>query len=239
MTEPSGPNPGQPQGWGPPQGQPPAGGPPAKKPLWKKKRVWIPGVILLLFIIGSATGNGSKKPDASTTAAAPAATSAAPAQPSAAATSVAPPPAATSAAPPAAPAVTFPGQLKDDKLAGGSGGSAAPVELSGWTTTATALNKQNTGFSKIVCSTVTLANRDKKAQSYSITSWKLQTPGGNVQDVNFQGDKILQGNGSLIPGGTVTGSVCFDDPGQAGQYVLAWTPDQFSSKARGIWVNAL
>lgn len=208
----------------------------AQRPFWKKKRVIIPAVFVAIIAITSISSGGSKKTDTSTTAAGNTPTSSAP---SAAASTSASAPSAAAPVAPAAPAVTYVGKLKDDKLAGGSGAPGGEVQLSGWTVTASALAPVKTSFSKNLCTDVVLINRDTKQQDYNGLSWKLQTPGGNVQNITFTGDNDLS-SGGLAPNGKVSKSVCFENTNEgAGQHVLSWTPDLFSSKARGIWLNAV
>jgi len=242
MTEPVDPQQPQQPGWG---GQPPMDKKQAKaqaaanKAYEKSNRNWfvrhkilsgLGALILLGVILSAASGGGSTDDttnasddatteDADTTNKAPAA----------------PAPAAEKAA----PKVKYAGQLDDDKLAGGTGAPGGTVSLSGWTVSATALKKTSTDFSKNICTDVVMTNRDDKQQEYNGLSWKMQTPGGDVQDITFTGENDLT-SGGLAPGGKVAKRVCFEDKAAgAGQYVLAWAPDIFSSKDRGIWLNKL
>lgn len=136
----------------------------------------------------------------------------------------------------AAPDPTYPGALEEDEVAAGPG---AQVRLSGWTASASALKRTTSPLGTDLCSTVTLTNRDDVQQDYNASSWKLQAPGGNVQDVSFSGADHLQ-FGGLAPAGKISRKVCFQDQ-QAGrgQYVLSWQPDLFSSQARGVWLLTL
>jgi hypothetical protein len=45
-------------------------------------------------------------------------------------------------------------------------------------------------------------------------------------------------SGQLVVGGTTSGSVCFNDGRENGQFVLIWKPEAFRSD-RGIWINQL
>lgn len=135
-----------------------------------------------------------------------------------------------------APKPQYAGALKDDKVASAPG---AEISLSGWTVAASALKPTKTPLGTNLCSNVSMTNRDDKQQEYNGLSWKLQTPNGNVQDITFGGDNDLL-SGGLAPGGNVSKTVCFEDQNAGpGQYILSWTPDIFSSKARGIWLNTL
>lgn len=87
-----------------------------------------------------------------------------------------------------------------------------------------------------VTTTVTIANRDDKAQRYSITDWKIITPSGQVVDASFAGladDKGLK-SGDLVKGGTVTGDLAFEVGNTKGDYFIIYDPDSFSSP-RGVW----
>ena len=241
MTNPLDPQQPQQPGWG---GQPAMDKKQAKaqaaaqKAYEKSNRNWfarhkvlsaLGGLILLGIIISAVSGGGSG--DGTTNASDDAATNN---------TSDNAGTTPSKAAPAAqAPKVKYAGQLKDDKLAGGTGKPGAAVSLSGWTVTASALKPTKSALGTNLCTAVVMTNRDDKQQEYNGLSWKLQTPGGDVQDITFTGDNDLS-NGGLAPGGKVAKNVCFDDKGGgAGQYVLSWTPDIFSSKKRGIWLNTL
>lgn len=132
----------------------------------------------------------------------------------------------------------YPGKKAGDKVV--SPGQS--VNLSGWTTTATALKYRtlNQFSGRNICTTVTMTNRDSEQQEYSPLSWKLQTPNGGVQDMTFTGEDNELGSEGLAPGGKVTKLVCFDDKKAGkGLYILSWQPDIFSNGDRGVWLNRL
>jgi hypothetical protein len=163
---------------------------------------------------------------------------AAPAPAAAAATTAAPKPAAPkpAAAPPKPKAPTCVGATDDDTAVA----AGQPIELSGWTTTATPLARTAGPFGgEILCSSITLADNDDEQQEYCSLSWKLQSPNGSVIDSNYQGENNLESAGPAADG-TVTKDVCFDDEGAgAGRYDLSWQPDVLSSNKRGVWLNTL
>jgi hypothetical protein len=72
---------------------------------------------------------------------------------------------------------------------------------------------------------------------YSHLDWKLQIPTGKVQSFELLTGGTL-GSGDLVTGGTTSGSVCFSDSGEHGQFVLIWKPEALRSD-RGIWVTTL
>jgi len=85
------------------------------------------------------------------------------------------------------------------------------------------------------CVDAAYQNVDSRTRRFSYTDWKLQLPNGVVDDAGFNTRQDALGSTDLIAGGNVKGSVCFDDQGTAGQYVLIWKPDLFDA-ARGIWL---
>jgi hypothetical protein len=85
-----------------------------------------------------------------------------------------------------------------------------------------------------ICTTVKVKNHNSSTITYNDLYWTLQTPSGEVVNTNFQASPDL-GSGSIVGGGTASGQVCFDDPGQTGKYVGIYKPDPFSA-ARGIWL---
>jgi hypothetical protein len=112
------------------------------------------------------------------------------------------------------------------------------VELSGYTSTVSAAKFQQT-LSMIeedgyIVADVTVLNRDKKAQSYNLFDWKLQTPSGQVIDPGFSSIQGTLSSGDLITGGTVSGKVVFETGAQKGDFYIIYKPDAFDS-ARGIW----
>lgn len=223
-TIPPAPPQGPPGGWGQgPAGHPGFGPGPTKRPWFKKKRYIIPLALVALIALASLFSGGNTDTTTSTTA-----------EPSATDPTSAP---EAPAAPAPPPAPDYPGKLKGDKVASGPG---AEIQLSGWTVSASQLERTRSPFgTDNLCSTVSMTNRDGKQQEYNGLSWKMQTPNGNVQDMTFTGDNDLS-SGGLAPGGNVTKTVCFADEGAgSGTYILSWQPDIFSSKNRGVWLNQL
>lgn len=76
---------------------------------------------------------------------------------------------------------------------------------------------------------VTVENRDDRAQPYNTFDWRIQDASGRVVDPTV-GDNI--GSGDLVEGGTVSGTVAFD--AGPGTYFVIYKPDPFNA-ARGIW----
>ena len=55
----------------------------------------------------------------------------------------------------------------------------------------------------------------------------------------FGGEDSFLSTGELVPGGTVSGQVCFEDANAgSGTYVLLYDPLSFLSSERLAWLNA-
>lgn len=118
--------------------------------------------------------------------------------------------------------------------------TAGAVKVSGWTATATPLKLTPSGnqfIAAMVCANVSLQNRDDQAQDYNIFQFKVQDSAGSIKDTSLFGEDAL-GSGSVAPGGTARGRVCFDDPKLRGQTLMLWEPD-FLGTDRAVWVNRL
>jgi hypothetical protein len=107
------------------------------------------------------------------------------------------------------------------------------VAIAHTTVTAT-WTPSSTPLGNSICAAVSIKNHNSSTISYNDLYWTLQTPSGEVVDGNFQGSPDL-GSGNIVGGGTASGNVCFDDPGQTGTYVGIYKPDPFNSD-RGIWL---
>jgi len=94
--------------------------------------------------------------------------------------------------------------------------------------------KHTWSFGAQFCLDVTLVNRDEKSQPYSQFDFKIQSPGGDVQGATLTNKEPSLSSGTLTNGGSKTGFVCFDDPGQPGEYIVIWKPDSFTAD-RGLW----
>ena len=235
MTQPP-----QPPEWNQGQSAPPWGNDPkaaakaekayrkAQRPFYKKKRVLIPAAFLALIGFSAAAGGGDDGGGSDTVAT------------DSGSGDTAEAPADKPAAKPAEkPKPEYAGATDDDTAVQ----AGQPIELSDWTATATPLTPTTSDLQQqVLCSNVTLVNNDDEQQEYSSLSWKLQFPNGSVNDMTFTGDNDLGnvGGSGLAPGGTVTQKACFEDiQAGPGQYILAWQPDVFSSKDRGVWLNTL
>lgn len=127
--------------------------------------------------------------------------------------------------------LTYADQQPDNDRCADAQGSVTLDEV---TVTASALNQNQTGM----CSNVNYSNNSQETVSFNALDWKLQLPTGEVRDWSDSpltaGDEL--DSGDLVPGGTKTGTVCFEATAGPGQFVLIYKPS-FWSDARGIWVN--
>jgi hypothetical protein len=86
-----------------------------------------------------------------------------------------------------------------------------------------------------ICATVSLLNGSVPL-SYSYADWALQSPTGDVQQPDMLDTAEALGSGGLIAGGSVSGKLCFDDPGQPGVYVLSFRPEAGGAAGRAVWL---
>lgn len=184
----------------------------AMRPWYRKKRFWLLGMIVLVVIIAVAASAGSKK--------SPNSSSGESANSHANTGCVSSPP-------------SYPDHQSTDCVAPSDGS----VGVANATATATWAHTTSSLGSNVICASVTIKNHNSSTISYNDLYWKLQTPSGKVEDADFEtpnGATDL-GSGNIVAGGSTTGTVCFDDPGQSGTYVGIYKPDPFQAN-RGIWL---
>jgi hypothetical protein len=188
------------------------------------------GALVLVIVIAAIAGGGGGKNDNTSVNTNATDTTAAPDTPA----NVTAQPTATTNTPKASGKCNqdYPDKQKGDLCPGSA------IELSGYTTTftkGTRVPEGNDVFGKaLICAEISILNRDDKSQSYNEFDFKLQTPGGDVQDITIHSQEPKLGSGSLVTGGTKSGKVCFEDPGANGRYVVIWKPDSFNAD-RGLW----
>ncbi|MBN9759073.1 hypothetical protein Ae406Ps2_3225c [Pseudonocardia sp. Ae406_Ps2] len=147
------------------------------------------------------------------------------------------PTASSTGTPPAASgdaAGAFPGATADD-VVGDAGGTLTVGNLQ---IAASPLTPGDSPIGQTLCSDVTYTNTGSGTESFNGGfDWKLQDPNGAALMTTLLGSDTLLTAGQLAPGGTMTGTVCFDRPsGATGQYVLLYDAMDFSS-SRGAWLN--
>jgi len=115
------------------------------------------------------------------------------------------------------------------------GQSGQTVEDFGLTMTAANIRRATTDpiLGPEICADVSYVNRSTSTKDFDEFDWKLQTPSGVVQ--SFEITDATLGSGQVVAGGNKSGTVCFKDNGEKGQFVLIWKPDPLRSD-RGIWL---
>jgi hypothetical protein len=186
----------------------------ALRPWYRKKRYWLLAVVALIVIISVAASSSKNSPSTTVTVAS-----------GAGETSVT----GCLAHPP-----KYPGQVPATDCvarANNTLGMANTVVRATWSRATGTLGDPS------ICAAVSIKNNNSGSISYNDLYWQLQTPSGKVEGTNFEAPNDL-GSGGLVGGGTVTGNVCFDDPGQSGIYVGLYQPDSFNND-RGVWLFTL
>ncbi|MGM0721932.1 MAG: DUF4352 domain-containing protein [Actinomycetota bacterium] len=128
----------------------------------------------------------------------------------------------------------FPGATADDVVTD----AGETLTVRNLQIAATPLKPGDSTIGQTLCSDVTYTNTGSGTESFNGGfDWKLQDPNGAALMTTLLGSDSLLSAGRLAPGGTTTGSVCFDRPsGATGQYVLLYDPMDFSN-GRGAWLN--
>lgn len=87
--------------------------------------------------------------------------------------------------------------------------------------------------SPITAVTVTYTNGGTKETSFNVYDWKAQdTQGAQRSQAFYSGDDVVSlGSGTLAPGGTVTGAVCFD----GGITKALYYTSMFTNSATASW----
>ena len=87
--------------------------------------------------------------------------------------------------------------------------------------------------SPITAVTVTYTNGGSSEASFSVYDWKAQdTQGAQRSQTFYSGDDVVSlGSGTLAPGGTVTGAVCFEDDITKALYYAS----MFTNSATASW----
>lgn len=87
--------------------------------------------------------------------------------------------------------------------------------------------------SPITAVTVTYTNGGSKDASFNVYDWKAQdTQGAQRSQTFYSGDDVVSlGSGTLAPGGTVTGAVCFD----GGITKALYYASMFTNSATASW----
>lgn len=88
------------------------------------------------------------------------------------------------------------------------------------------------------CADVTYTNNgDEQTSFQGYWDWKAQNPAGVITDPALSGDNSLS-SGELAPGGTVSGTVCFEST-EPGEYLLVYEPTLSFSGDTATWMANL
>lgn len=196
----------------------------AMRPWYKKKRFVIPlGLVVLIVIAAAVSGGGGDDEPADSAAPAGDTTQQGEEQPE-------------EEAEEEEPATLFPGR-PDAQPEDQERNIGEEVEISGYTAVVntaeflpTISEFEDAGYVKI---NVTITNSDDSAQPYNLFDWRLQSPGGTVQDPTITSAPTLKA-GDLVSGGEVAGDIYFDVGDEKGDFFIIYKPDPFDA-ARGIW----
>jgi Domain of unknown function (DUF4352) len=185
----------------------------AQRPFYKKKRFILPAPFLLLIVVIAATAGGGDK--TSSTAGA----------------------GAGSAAGGAVSGGTMCAEDYADKQPKDVCAEAnGTVTLQGLTVTATPLKSASNAIGgKSLCSEISLKNDSGESQNYNALDFKIQTPSGDVSSTSTMGIGSTLNSGTLVAGGTKTGTICRDDATEKGQYVVIYKPNAFMDD-RAVWL---
>ena len=89
--------------------------------------------------------------------------------------------------------------------------------------------------SKSLCSEISLKNDSGESQDYKALDFKIQTPSGDVSTTSTMGVGSTLNSGTLVAGGTKTGTICRDKATEKGQYVVIYKPNSFMDE-RAVWL---
>jgi hypothetical protein len=110
------------------------------------------------------------------------------------------------------------------------------VTLQGLTVTAAPLKITDNGLgSKSLCSEISLKNDSGESQDYNALNFRIQTPSGDVSSTSSMGIGSSLNSGTLVAGGTKTGTICRDNATEKGQYVVIYKPNAFLDD-RAVWL---
>jgi hypothetical protein len=185
----------------------------AQRPFYKKKRFILPALFLLLIVAIAATAGGS---DSAGNTAGSSTGSAA----------------GTGAAGGTPCAEDYADKQPKDVCADANG----TVTLQGLTVTATPLKSASNGIGgKSLCSEITLKNDSGESKDHNVFDFKIQTPSGDVSSTSSAGIGSTLNSGTLVAGGTKSGTICRDDATEKGAYVVIYKPNPFMDD-RAVWL---
>jgi hypothetical protein len=129
---------------------------------------------------------------------------------------------------------TYPGGQSTDCVATAT--TPNPIGIGGAFVTATWTRSSDSSGTATIWAAVNIGNFHSSTISYDEHYWSLQTPAGTAANADLAATGSL-GSGQIMPGGSASGRVCFDDPGQTGTYVGIYKDPL--KPTRGIWLVPL
>lgn len=80
------------------------------------------------------------------------------------------------------------------------------------------------GGGSAACSTVSYENTGTATAPYNLFDWSIQSPQGTVTSPTFAGGDNDLGSGELVPGGQVSGRVCFEGSADGSMLIYEGNP---------------
>lgn len=91
---------------------------------------------------------------------------------------------------------------------------------------------------QLSCADITYTNNGEEQASFQgYWDWKMQNPAGVITDPALTGENSLD-SGELAPGGSVSGSVCFEGA-EPGEYRLVYEPTLSFTSDTATWIGNL
>jgi hypothetical protein len=155
------------------------------------------------------------------------------------------PPAASTTVASFLPPMGYPGQEPGDVVANGSGTAVvagASITLARPRVAASLVGHM------LLCVAASVHDTTGTGLGYGAVNWAIRSPSGFVDHPASLGTHEVLAHGDLVPGDTVTGRLCFNEPGQGGLYVLSYQPRPKvagppttvpEAPPRGIWLLRL
>ena len=100
----------------------------------------------------------------------------------------------------------------------------------------------------LLCVSVSVRDSSGPKLGNGAINWAVRSPSGSIEHPASMGTHEVLAHGELVPGDTVTGKLCFNEPGQGGLYVLSYQPRARRYSApkvapepwpRGVWLLRL
>ncbi len=151
--------------------------------------------------------------------------------------------AATTTVPSFLAPLSYPGHQAGDVVAGTTG--ALQLDGARFSLAAPVVSPSLVGH-LLLCVHVSVHAGRAGLPAEGAVTWAVRSPSGLVEHPSRLADDALLSTGQLVPGDYVQGRLCFEEPGQAGLYVLTYAPRAAGDRggrnfprARGVWLMRL